>query len=283
MFEWQDVLEIGPECNERFVESTKTPEMDALEISLCGVSNLAGKYRVGRTNPVDHTLYYVVDGSFELYTEDGHQTVSKCHLVTLPANKPFQIELTSTSFSMVWFHLMDCVRWRNICADRPLVVRLDSCRKIFHTLSLIYYERSLTHRKPIMQQLEHYLEESLCAPLSGPSEFQRLDQLIRDIEKRLHFPWTVTDMAEMLQYSSPHLHRLFQKRFQRSPIQHLIFLRMERAKYLLLHTTWSIEQIAEQLSYNDVFSFSKRFKKTIGVAPGQYRKQPIESDLASSE
>ncbi|WP_076419336.1 AraC family transcriptional regulator [Colwellia sp. UCD-KL20] len=275
MTEWLDVLEIGPECNERFVECNKVPELDKLEIKLCGVSFLSGKYCVGRADPMCHTIFYVVDGSLELHTEKGQQTIDKGHLVTLPAHKPFLIELQSENFSMVWFDLNDCLHWRTLCENRPSVALCESGRQIFHLLSFIYYERSNILRQSSVKQLEYYLDKTLCAESSVSSDHQKLDQLIRDIEKKLHFNWTVKDMGAIIHYSSPHLHRLFQKRFTRSPIQHLIFLRMERAKYLLKNTTWSIEQIAEQVGYKDVFNFSKRFKKSIGLPPGLFRKTDV--------
>ena len=272
MKEWLDILEIGSECNERFVECNKVPELKELEIKLCGVSHLTGKYRVGRADPMCHTIFYVVDGAIELNTDVGHQTIKKGNLITLPAHKPFLIELTSDNFSMVWFDLNDCNRWRALCDTRPSSALCESARQIFHLLSFIYYERSSTLRQPSIKQLEFYLEKTLRAeqPLSG--DLQKLNQLIRDIEKKLHFNWTVDDMADLIHYSASHLHRLFQKRFSRSPIQHLIYLRVERAKYLLVNTTWSIEQIAEQVGYNDVFNFSKRFKKSVGLPPGLFRK-----------
>lgn len=273
MREWLDVLEIGSECNERFVECTKVPELKELKIKLCGVSHLSGKYCVGRSDPKCHTIFYVVDGTINLYTETGHETIDKGHLVTLPAHKPFLIELKSSNVSMVWFDLNDCLRWRSLCENRPSIALCESGRQIFHILSFIYYERSTMLRQPSIKQLEFYLEQTLRAEQPISSDLQKIDQLIRDIEKKLHFNWTVDDMAELIHYSTSHLHRLFKKRFSRSPIQQLIYLRVERAKYLLLNTTWSIEQIAEQVGYTDVFNFSKRFKKSVGVPPGKYRKE----------
>lgn len=270
--DWLDVLEIGPECNERFVECNKVPELDELDIKLCGVSYLEGKYRVGRTDPVCHTLFYVVDGELELFNGAGQQTVGKGQLVTLPAHKPYLIDLQADNFSMVWFDLNNSKHWQDLCVRRPSVSLCESARQIFHLLSFIYYERSIALRQSSIKQLEYYLDATLSVESSRPPDYQKLDQLIRDIEKKLHFSWTVQDMGEIIHYSSPHLHRLFQKRFGRSPIQHVIFLRMERAKYLLKNTTWSIEQIAEQVGYNDVFNFSKRFKKSVGLAPGFYRR-----------
>jgi len=274
--EWADILEIGAECNERFVERTKVPEMNELDITLCGVSHLSGTYSVGRSDPMCHTLLYAVDGTIEVHTEMGTETVGKGHLITLPAHKPFLLELTSPNFSMVWFDLNNGKRWKNLCEQRKPIALCDSARQLFHLLSFIYYERSSTLRQPVIKQLEFYLEQTLSAEHTVSSELQKLEQLIRDIEKKLHFHWTVEDMAEIIHYSTSHLHRLFQKRFSRSPIQQLIYLRVERAKYLLLNTTWSIEQIAEQVGYTDVFNFSKRFKKSVGTPPARFRKAEKE-------
>lgn len=272
MKNWENILEIGDDCDERFVDRNKVSEMEQLDINISGVSNLKGHYRVGRNSPISHAILYSVEGAIKLHTEEGVQVVEKCNLITLPAHKPYLMELEAPLWNMVWFDLNDGDRWRELCIHRPTVARCDSGRQLFHLLSFIYYEKNKDLRKPAIKQLEYYIEETLCAPLPGSSESQRIDQLIRDMEKRLHCPWSIAEMSELIQYSAPHLHRLFQSRFGRSPIQHLIFLRMERAKYLLNYTTWSIEQIAEQVGYQDVFNFSKRFKKSVGIAPGQYRR-----------
>ncbi|WP_111976848.1 AraC family transcriptional regulator [Algibacillus agarilyticus] len=270
---WQDVLEIGTECNERFVEREKVPEIENLNIEISGISNLAGRYQVGRSNPISHDVIYSIEGAIDIDTEQGHFTIGPGNLITLPAHKPFLMTLNAPAWNMVWFHLDDCPRWNNLCDHRPLSTACESGRQLYHLLSFIYYERNASLRKPALKQLEYYLEETLCAPSPGSSESHRINQLIRDIERRLHYAWTVDEMSDLVQYSSPHLHRLFQTHFARSPIQHVIYLRMERAKYLLTHTNWSIEQIAEQVGYQDVFNFSKRFKKSIGFPPGQFRKQ----------
>jgi AraC-like DNA-binding protein len=41
---------------------------------------------------------------------------------------------------------------------------------------------------------------------------------------------------------------------------------------MLLETTRTLAEIAEQLGYCDAFHFSKAFKKSVGSAPSSYRK-----------
>lgn len=270
--EWPDILEIGEQCNERFVDRDRTPEMKTLNCSDSGVSNLAGRYCVARSNPEWHAIIFTVAGAIELHTEQGHQTVEKCNLIVLPAGKPFVIELEAPNFDSVWFHLDRCQTWDKLISCLPSVSFCDMNQQVYHLLSLIYYEADVGLRQPAIKQLKNYLNKTLNKPNTTSVDSQRIWQLKQALEKQLHYPWTVQEMAEKINYSAPHLHRLFQRHFDRSPLQHLIFLRMERAKYLLLNSDWSIEQIAEQVGYSDVFNFSKRFKKSVGKAPGKFRQ-----------
>lgn len=268
---WPDILEIGEQCDERFVDGERTPEMKELNCSISGVSNLAGRYRVARSNPEWHAIVFTVAGAVELHNEQGHQTVEKCHLISLPAGKPFVMELEAPSLDIVWFHLDRCKHWDTYIKTLPSVSFCDLNQQIYHLLSLIYYEFDSGLRQPAMKQLKAYLNKALNKPNTTSIDSQRIWQLKQELEKRLHYPWKVHEMAEKINYSAAHLHRLFQSHFKQSPIQYLIDLRMERAKYLLKNSDWSLEQIAEQVGYSDVFNFSKRFKKSIGLAPGKFR------------
>jgi transcriptional regulator GlxA family with amidase domain len=38
----------------------------------------------------------------------------------------------------------------------------------------------------------------------------------------------------------------------------------------------SLEQIAQEVGYQDAFSFSKVFKRTLGIAPREFRRQDTQ-------
>lgn len=54
-----------------------------------------------------------------------------------------------------------------------------------------------------------------------------------------------------------------------SLIQHEVML---EAKRLLYHSTCSVKEIAHELGYDDHTYFSRLFKKTVGVTPGDFRR-----------
>ncbi len=270
--QWLDDLEIGPDCDEKFVDCNNTPEFARLGAAISGVSNMVGNYKVARSNPAWHAILYIVGGELDLVTQNGHYTVNNCHLVTLPAGKPFIMELKADHLDMAWFHLKQGHQWNRLIKDRPDIEFCEVTQQVYHSLSLVYFEPRPVWRKPVFSRLENYITTSLSPVDARSQESQRIWQLQQELEKRLHFNWTVSAMAEITNYSSPHLHRLFQQQYGKSPMQHLIHLRIERAKYLLTHTDWTLEQIGEQVGYSDVFNFSKRFKKSTEMAPGRYRK-----------
>lgn len=54
-------------------------------------------------------------------------------------------------------------------------------------------------------------------------------------------------------------------------------IRMEKAKKLLLSTSLSVAEVAEQSGYGDYRVFTKVFKKNEGVTPSQYRRDFLET------
>lgn len=276
MAKWKDVLDIGPQCVERFVDPTRTPELKVADIQLAGVSRLQGAYRVGHVAADIHTVLFSVDGQGLLHTDAGDEMIASPSVTVLPAGVDFLFELDSNAWSTAWFCFYATPQWRALESQRASVEYCDQAIQIYHLLSLIYYESESALRVSSMNLLGHYLEECLSQPRGtmgrARDDNQRIESLFRRVENQLHFNWNIDYMCDLIHYSAPHLHRLCRQRYGRSPLQQVIFLRMERAKYLLQHTDWSIAQIGGQVGYTDVLNFSKRFKKSMGLSPMGYRK-----------
>ena len=65
-------------------------------------------------------------------------------------------------------------------------------------------------------------------------------------------------------------------------LAYLTNIRMEKAKKLLLSTSLSITEIAQQCGYGDYRVFTKVFKKTEGSTPSQYRRDFLEDTGAAA-
>ncbi|MGI5895160.1 MAG: helix-turn-helix domain-containing protein, partial [Candidatus Merdivicinus sp.] len=90
---------------------------------------------------------------------------------------------------------------------------------------------------------------------------------------------SVTDIAIALNISYPYLSRLFKDTTQHSLLDYLNSVRIEHAKDYLIHTNFSLSEIASLVGYNNAQSFQRFFKKFESITPGEYRK--IYSQYAS--
>jgi AraC-like DNA-binding protein len=55
--------------------------------------------------------------------------------------------------------------------------------------------------------------------------------------------------------------------------EHLISVRLEKAKELLLSKRLSITQVSQMVGFGDLPRFDKLFKRHVGVTPSAYRVQ----------
>lgn len=278
--EWEDQLELGPECHERFLNSDNVPELPALGIGFAGVSQLKGRYWVGRKASDYHTLLFTTEGRGKLYTPSGEQAIEANTLTLLPCGKPFLFSLDAEHWSTAWFCLDDSPHWHHLNQEPSDVHYSAIAAPIYYLLCQLYYEPNEAMRQSPVKQLSLYLNQALGTPTASRTHLdqaKRLEGLFNELQQQLHVEWTVADMASRIHYSAPHLHRLCQQEYNQSPMQRLISLRMDRARQLLTDTNWPLGQIANTLGYQDVFNFSNRFKKVVGISPTGYRQQHPKS------
>jgi|TARA_Y100001970_G_scaffold293000_1_gene437102 AraC-like DNA-binding protein len=267
-----DIVNIGPDCLERFIDSVNAPEIGSLDIELAGCSNLSGEYRVGRASPTNHTLFYTLEGAGVVRTPDGEYPLPQHGLAVLKANVSFEVEIVDAHWDIIWLNLSDTSRWHSIYDVKAPVIEHCELEAVHHAMEILYIEQQPSLRAALLPIIEKHLSKTVLSS-NTQQKPDRLTQLFAHVNNQLQLPWTVRTMCERAHYSAPHLHRLCLAQFGRSPIQQLIYLRMERAKKLLINTNWPISHIGQYVGYPNVFNFSKRFKKSEGLSPSAFRKQ----------
>jgi len=88
--------------------------------------------------------------------------------------------------------------------------------------------------------------------------------------------WTLGTLASHAGLSRTSLAERFRKRMGNTPLNYLRTVRMQKAMGVLSGSERSLEQIAQEVGYQDAFSFSKVFKRTVGVAPREFRRQDAQ-------
>lgn len=103
-------------------------------------------------------------------------------------------------------------------------------------------------------------------------EERTISGITRYLQERLAEEMSLSVLAEEFHLNPQYISQLFKNEIGVNFLSYLTNIRMEKAKKLLLSTSLSIAEVAEQSGYGDYRVFTKVFKKNEGITPSQYRR-----------
>lgn len=95
--------------------------------------------------------------------------------------------------------------------------------------------------------------------------------VITYIEANLAYQICLDDLAKVYYTSKYHFCKIFKKYMGISPLKYVAFLRVSKAKNLLLRDDLTISDVAWEVGFNDLSNFNKHFKKHTGISPSAYK------------
>lgn len=103
-----------------------------------------------------------------------------------------------------------------------------------------------------------------------------VNRIINYLNENYESKISLEQIAHNIYLSPVYISKIFKEETGESPINYLIKIRLEKAKDILLNSNnGSIKSIANQVGYDDVYHFSKLFKKYYGVSPLYYKKRAM--------
>ena len=78
-------------------------------------------------------------------------------------------------------------------------------------------------------------------------------------------------LSGLFYLNKEYLSKLFKQEYSVSIFDYVDFLRIEKAKKLLIETNKSIGEITEELGFYDESHFNRKFRKMTGTAPREYK------------
>lgn len=116
-------------------------------------------------------------------------------------------------------------------------------------------------------------EESIAKTLANEDAARNVYNYFCD---HLAQPQTIRHCAEMVHLSPYALIRAYVGVYALTPLQHLLSLRVERARELLVQNL-ELSVVTEQCGFADQPHFTREFKKRMGLTPGAYQRMVIKT------
>ncbi len=168
-----------------------------------------------------------------------------------------------------------------------LHIRMDSerARLLQATLQLIAMEtteQSMGARLVVnrladvlfMQAVRAYCTSEGCLHSGWLSAYtdRRLGMVLRAMHAEIDKNWTVKSLATIAGMSRSAFAQHFKTIVGDTPLNYLNRWRTYRAKNLLRQSDLALIEIAQRVGYESDGAFNRAFKRSVGLAPGEYRR-----------
>ncbi|MHC4872936.1 MAG: helix-turn-helix domain-containing protein [Planctomycetota bacterium] len=98
------------------------------------------------------------------------------------------------------------------------------------------------------------------------------DITLKEFEENKYQPLKIPELAEKCKLSVNHFIRKFKAETGSTPANFILQCRIARACELIRHSDANLTNIAYTLGFADLYTFSKAFKKIVGVAPSRFEE-----------
>lgn len=125
----------------------------------------------------------------------------------------------------------------------------------------------------LLQLVSRFLTQEILTHKDGGHVPVKILNAISYIQLNLNRDLSVASLAKRANLHTDYFSRLFHQHTGERPVRYIHEKRIERAQYLIVTTQMTFADIATQTGFENVFYFSKIFKKITGMSPGNYKKQ----------
>jgi AraC-like DNA-binding protein len=272
---------IAERCQERFLplDLDETRILRERAVIMAGISELRDEYLIERTGAPFHVVVVTHAGHGWVEVADQRHRVSAGDIVSIPAGIDHRYGLDAERWAIVWFHIEPRHRGDVLASARPVVRTAMALPRLLEACEGLLAESSPgspSHRPAQLyaELVACFLDRELATTGDGP-QLQRLrrdlGELWAQVERSLHYPWTVTELARAAHCSPAHLHRLCLRCHGTGPMDLVHRLRMQRAMTLLRQTDEPLKRIAVLVGYRSPFALSAAFKRFLGQSPSAFR------------
>lgn len=105
----------------------------------------------------------------------------------------------------------------------------------------------------------------------------RISQVLAKIHANPEHNWNVQTLGQIANMSRSAFSNHFSELVNMTPLQYVIFVRMQKASRMLMDTSSPLATIAAVTGYQSEAAFSLAFNRQFGIRPGEYRRQHMQA------
>ena len=158
----------------------------------------------------------------------------------------------------------------NICAEQHIVFAINKSLLTY----LTFLENQLEQQVNI--PLEDAMYQTFYLLLAEQTLLPKLDKRISTvlafIDENLAEPLQIAHLAKVAFLSPTQFKKLFKQYTGSTVMNYITRLRMEKAQALLAHTDYPLQMIGEQIGYQELSAFSRRFSQYFGFPPTKFKR-----------
>ncbi len=246
------------------------------ESAVVGVTYPSVDYEISRSENHRVCVFeYVLSGEGEIFIDGEWQTVTAGDFYILPAVKSHTYRSSHDDpWEKIWINYIS-EYMPNLLKAYGVnggVYRSENVARYFEELSELAKENDLNEDTAFKIADRLYKIVNIAAMQNVKAEEDNLE-MRKIISSYIYKKLNLDEFAKRLNMSKSNAIRVYKKKYDTTPYEDLITLKIEAAKTLLADTTLTIKEIAEKLCIYDEHYFSSLFLARIGVRPGIYRKE----------
>lgn len=263
---------LGPRTRRWRIHAGECPELMVHRIARLGIETAYHPYSIVRLQPKGSFFLSTLEGEGRVRLEGRWQRVTAGSLCMAPPrilNALYVPPGKRWIFAWALFEEPPSVK-PLVGAASPLRVRAGA-DQLSHIITGLRREWE-AERDPA--QIHHWvsLVHGLALRCARPWQTgSRLGALWDAVARDLTTDWKLTTLADRCHMSAEHLRRLCLRDLGRTPMEHVGYMRIQRAQKLLETTDDKLEVIAAEVGYHSGDVFTRAFSRYVGMTPSEYR------------
>ncbi len=224
----------------------------------------------------ENTFFFISQGQLHFWAKTNRENIRGYRLMF--TEDFFQMNQMNNQFLFELIHL------DNIYQNPFIALSSEKNKLIYTYFDLLFqeYNRDNCYQKALQSLLFlllaeiHRLYNSVSPTDTSKHQAVIFKQFILLLETHFSEKWSASDFAQALHISPRHLNRIVQNMTNQN-LTHVIRNRIVlEAKRLLTFTDLTVNQISNNLSFEDSAYFARYFRKVMGLSPTDFKKNMSE-------